>query len=507
MTDLHSLDRALALLDQNRMSALDLSRVAAIQSGAFLCAHHHAKFDLSKSGLCPVCGVPDTVQHRICCCPQFAAARAEHAWVVEEWHLLPVCLSHLLPPENPFLPELVRELRAIVDSTAAFHSLDSVKGRQNLFSDGSCLWPEIPELALASWGLISASTGKVLGCGHVAGELQTTPRAELTAAIAAVKWARHTGQSVTLWCDAKHVVDGLQYLLSGGFSPSLEDNHDLWDELQTSLAEVEPDGFWVKHVPSHIDINRCESPLEEWVAVHNQHADQVAGIANRNRPHSLAQVRDRALAHHLRTVRTIRALRSIFCAIAAVPADTAQGQAEYVERIVGVSEPVVCEEPLVDQLPVGWMRQLSGQTLKVPQAFIESVWHFILRQDMSSEVKRRVSFLELVFMVHFTHGLVSPAICPRSGGWVEAQQVPFRPERLNLAVQLKLFRDAAALVLRMCGLRHLMVSGISLVDCGVVRPCDGLVMGVVVSEFFDAREGLSSFAARRPIPCARSSST
>ena len=151
MVGLTSLDRTLVTLDSGRLSALDLGRVAAIQSGAFLLGHHHAKFDLSKSRLSSVCNVPDTIEHRICHCAQYAAARVEHAWVVDLWHALPLCLSHhLLPPRNPFLGEVAAYLYTLPDSTACFHSLHVTSGRQNLFSDRSCLRADIPELALAS---------------------------------------------------------------------------------------------------------------------------------------------------------------------------------------------------------------------------------------------------------------------------------------------------------------------------------------------------------------------
>ena len=500
MVGLNSLDRTLATLDFGRLSALDLGRVAAIQSGAFLFGQHHAKFDMSKSGLCSVCHVPDTVEHRICHCSQYAAARSEHAWVVDLWPALPLCMSHhLLPPRNPFLSDVAAHLHALPDSTASFHSLHVTSGRQNLFSDGSCLWPDIPELALASWGLVSASSGKVLGCGHVCGELQTTPRAELTAAIAAVKWANCTRRQVTLWCDAKHVVDGLHYLLMGGDSPGTQDNHDLWEELQALLTELQPDFFWVKHVPSHLDARRCDSPLEEWIAQHNQHADRVAGLANCNRPQSFVTVHAQALEHHFSTAKVLRALRALFCAVADTSLGARAAEPEDVERILGVGAPVHCEESLADQLPVGWRQQLSVQSMRVPQAFVESVWEFILRHDVSSELKRQVSLLELIFMNIHAGEISFPAVCPHTGGWVLAHQVPFRPEKLTLAVQLKLFRDAVTSVLRMCGLSHLLVRGVSLVECGVTRPCDCLSIGVDVTELFEARLSLSSFAARRPI--------
>ena len=62
------------------------------------------------------------------------------------------------------------------------------------------------------------------------------------------------------------------------------------EQLQRSPAE----DFIIKHVPSHLAGSRCESPFEEWIAEHNQHADRVAVMANQNRPEALAQAHARA---------------------------------------------------------------------------------------------------------------------------------------------------------------------------------------------------------------------
>ena len=145
---------------------------------------------------------------------------------------------------------------------------------------------------------------------------------------------------------------------------------------------------------------------------------------------------------------------------------------------------------------------VSELDLRVPHAFVAAVWEFILLQDMGSELKRQVSLLELFFMNIHAGSISFPAACPHTGGWVSAHTVPFRSEKLTLPVQLKLFRDAVTSVLRICGLSHLLIRGLSLVDCGVTRPCDGLRIGVSVSDLFEARVSLSSFAARRAIRTA-----
>ena len=78
MPDLDSLDVCVLRHDVGRLSTLDAARLAALQSGAFMFEKAHARFDLTESGLCPLCQLPDTHEHRVCFCPRFATARAPH---------------------------------------------------------------------------------------------------------------------------------------------------------------------------------------------------------------------------------------------------------------------------------------------------------------------------------------------------------------------------------------------------------------------------------------------
>ena len=400
MADLRSLDRPLAKLDHARMNALDLSRMAAIQSGAFLFSHHHAKFDLTQTGLCSLCQVPDDVQHRVCHCPKYRAARAPHQWAVDLWPVLPVCLTHhLLPLANPFLMDFAALLRCQSDCTAWFSSLEFRSGRQCLFSDGSCSWADVPELALASWGLIHANTGKVLGCGPVAGEHQTVPRAEMTAALAAMKWTVATKQAVTLWCDARAVVDGIQMLQGQVTSTDFAENEDLWQLLEEQLRQIPAEDFIIKHVPSHLLGSKCESPFEEWIAEHNQHADRVAVMANQNRPEVLAQAHTRAVRYHCHQAALIRAFRSILFSIAAEDTDHICDNPEPHESIPGPSALVWNTIALVDQMPIGWTLQAANFPADLPRSFVTAVWSMILQLDVQHDLKRRVSFIELVFLV------------------------------------------------------------------------------------------------------------
>ena len=209
MKGLSGIDQSLLSLDQGCLSALDLARVRALQSGAFWTSSSQCKFDLSKSPLCSVCHVPDTPEHRCLECSKFTC-RADFGWVCSVWPSLPLCTSHhLLCPSNPHLPGLRAMMHALRDPCSGFVSRVVAPGRQNLFTDGACTQSGLAGVALAAFGVINASTEQIVACGHVAGIWQTAPRAELSAVLTALNWANAMQVAVTIWCDAKHVVTGL----------------------------------------------------------------------------------------------------------------------------------------------------------------------------------------------------------------------------------------------------------------------------------------------------------
>ena len=120
--------------------------------------HLQAKFDVSKTGLCRHCQVEDTHEHRVRFCPLFAAIRKDHQWVCDAWPALPLCLTHhLLPPVCPLESDVRAYLHSISDFRHHIVDFHPSAGRQHLFTDGSCLYPTHPTLALASWAVVTLS--------------------------------------------------------------------------------------------------------------------------------------------------------------------------------------------------------------------------------------------------------------------------------------------------------------------------------------------------------------
>ena len=311
MHDLDGIDPGLLRADVNGLSALDTARYAAVRSGAFLFDHVQSKFDLCKTGDCDLCNVPDTAEHRVYVCPRFRAPREPHQWVCARWSSLPTCVTHhLLPPENPHLPSLRRLLHAQPDLSGCFFSPGTGLGWQHLFTDGSCCDTWGADFSLAAWSVIHAQLGCAFACGPVPGILQTAPRAETWALIAAAKWAIKVALPCLVWSDCLNVVDGVGALQSGQ-SFAAHADADLWDILASLLAQLDPATFLVRHVPSHLDAELTTSPFEDWLACHNGHADTLATFANSNRPQQLMDVYQAALRYHIDMLQVLRALRGI----------------------------------------------------------------------------------------------------------------------------------------------------------------------------------------------------
>ena len=184
MHDLQGINHALTFLDRSTLTPLELGRLMALQSGAFLSDWNHAKFDKSKEPICPQCLVPNTQRHWFRC-PAFAALREEVPDPFDWLDGAPDCLVyHLLVPRSSFDYEVKHYFQHLGDTTNQFHSLPG-EGTQHLFSDGSMFADYPPILNRGSWSLVNATTGHVLGFGHLPGLVQSIARSELTGVIAA----------------------------------------------------------------------------------------------------------------------------------------------------------------------------------------------------------------------------------------------------------------------------------------------------------------------------------
>ena len=501
MHDLQGIDLALLRAVQSKLTALDSARLAAVQSGAFLSGQQHSHYDLSKSGLCPHCQVPDTVEHKIRACPAYAAARGEHAWVLDLWDELPTSLTHhLLPPANPHLPGLRTLLQAGADTTGIFFSSGIGSGWQFLFTDGSCREYGHADFALAGWGVILANTAEAVACGTVPGLLQTAPRAEILALTAAARWALHSGLPCIVWTDAANVADGVSLLQDTGCLPGHADS-DLWERLAGFLGQLDSRRFLVRHTPSHLDLSLTESPVEDWLATHNNHADVLAGFANTNRPQVFLETHLKAFQYFEDTLCILKALRAIFFGIAAqqqgAAGHNADGEGDDHDGLPVL--PFGAVERRLDleaSLSLNWTEALLSAAPDLPRYFVRGLCNFVFRLDANAEYAYALSWLELVFLLHVSEDCRYP-VCDCRGQWIDPATLAFPPAEHTVAARLALVRRALRPALRCLGLDRLLVQGIDLLSLGVRFPLDGLTIGVDTTLLLQARTSLGRFVQGR----------
>ena len=500
MHDLEGIDPSLLQADVAGLSALDAARLAAVRSGAFLFDHMQSRFDLTKTGICEHCGVEDDPEHRVCHCPKFQEARSPHEWVCPRWHSLPKCMTHhLLPPDNPHLPAVRRLLQGLGDFSGVFACSGFGTGWQHLFTDGSCSDVWSPDFSLAAWGVIHSQHNAALACGPVPGILQTAPRAEMWAVIAAAKWAVYHALPCFVWSDCLNVVEGIKVIQAGSDIEYAADT-DLWDILKELLAQLDPGSFRVCHTPSHLDASLTESPWEDWLARHNGHADTLATTANANRPQVLLEAYQAALHYHTDTLQVLRALRSIYFGIA----DAGQSKSRHSEQAPQesgdqeqpLSVPRRCEIEAV--VPVGWMQQVAACVTDLPSDFVLDLCRFVFVQDSAAEQAFEVTWLELVFMLEASGGFVYP-VASVKGGWVSPASVAFLPPPPTVAGRLTIVRRALRQALKCLRLQCLFVSGVDRSDLGVGFPLDGIVFGAEGSLLLRARAALGRFAQGRRV--------
>ena len=404
------------------------------------------------------------------------------------------------PPAScqPHLPRLRALLAGLVDCTGWFHSSGSQSDWHHLFTDGSCDHSVHADFALAAWAVVSATDEQPASCGPVPGLMQTAPRAELLAMISAAHWALKFHKRCIVWADALGVVKGVADIRN--LTRRSDDNDDLWDVLESLLQQMPAEDFLVRHVPSHLCTTRTESPFEDWIAMHNQHADTLAGIANRNRPWSLQTCRQQALDHYYSMLQIQRSLRAVFFGIATAklsdvdspePCDNEQADVE-------LESPLTRSLFLEELVPVNWKERIEATEGRIPREFLTHVCQFLLFQDDQSMDAHHVSWLELVFMLHVEGSTVYP-VAHSQGKWLPASQVAFLPLPPTVAGRLHLVRKAVREVLAIFGADCLLVQALNRVGLGIDFPLDGIVLGVNAALLQAARNLLAQFCSGRRV--------
>ncbi|CAK0818279.1 unnamed protein product [Prorocentrum cordatum] len=145
------------------------------------------------------------------------------------------------------------------------------QGRVRAWTDGSCLHPGDPLLALAGWGVrLDGLPGKSFeSCGPVDGR-QTAQRAEVWAAVHACSLARAPLEVVT---ESRFVAGGVS-ALRGGASPLEWQHGDLWEEIALHCRSGLLRARWVKSKLGRAEAAERGISEADWAG--NAAADELA---------------------------------------------------------------------------------------------------------------------------------------------------------------------------------------------------------------------------------------
>eukprot|EP00435_Cladocopium_sp_Y103_P027033 s874_g6.t1 len=259
----------------------------ALHNGTFMTQDQFQDAKQVDHDRCKFCQQPDSLEHRHWQCPATAhlrqalseeckaradaspACTRQRGWLVE-------C------PELPVFKQMLADVPEHLQ-IPSMHSQPSEKCL-DLFTDGSCLSPQVPAARLAAWAVTQA-VGPLadqqflrVASGGLPGQWQTVVRAELMAVITAVCIAKaHTGHT-RLWCDNALVVRRFRLLQQGRFVPKLtKPDHDLWMRL-ADVVHNHPFPLSIYKVASHQQ-EETEDEFLSWVFAGNTSADHAASFA------------------------------------------------------------------------------------------------------------------------------------------------------------------------------------------------------------------------------------
>ena len=287
-------------------AAPDQRTIARHIVGAFQSTAVKSQWGGASSACCPWCGCPENKWHRFVECPAFAGLRSEHSDAVEvlrhcrpEWVHAPVATL----PEVDDVLSLLFQSRPLPAGHKALVDVPAYQGCQGLtfYTDGTCLHPDAPCARHAAWALVRDVTSTdsertaalyawrshglpvpyfhVVDRGLVPG-LQTIPRAELCAALQAIRFGRAAGQKPThIVTDSAYVVHVVRQFQAKQHEQFLlkASNLDLLLQVQDAWFP----GITVSKVKSHLSPDSARDDAHLWMILGNHCVDQACDAALR----------------------------------------------------------------------------------------------------------------------------------------------------------------------------------------------------------------------------------
>ena len=260
--------------------------------GTFYTANHLRHRAQPVEANCTFCGEPDSAYHRNWVCPALESARIQcPPDVRQQIPDLPLASScHGWFPTPSLLHSVRAQLCNLPDTTWEFDFPAQVPALLDLFTDGACELPHDSFCRIAAWGVALYAPLQQrflpLAADVLPGLIQTSTRAEYTAAISAVRFVLLTRKPFRLWIDNQQVHAFLTQLFQG-HQPRISasrPNHDLKQMLGDAFTLVRSLCRGIIKVCSHQHLPGLLDVAEEWACQGNSAADSVAGSGYAQRP-------------------------------------------------------------------------------------------------------------------------------------------------------------------------------------------------------------------------------
>ena len=405
MCDLDGIDHAASFA-----SRADLDRDASellncVRDGTFYLNKIKAKYDAHFDGNCTYCalGLPDTVSHRALECPYFQSVREKFPEMTTSWMDLPIsCTHHGLIPKNPWQLEYWQLLSELSGHSVTWQSSPSGGGCQSIFTDGSCLHPGDPHMALAGWYCHNADSEQPIAAGILPSIRQTINRAELWAIMMAVRWGLHFVVDLHLFTDSQYVYDGCLSLERLQHVPEDWDNLDLWMLYWDQRRRFSGALAFTK-VKAHLRPSPHETEQEAWLRHWNHAADVGAkAIVSHGGPPRLHKIHEQLCNTAAQHGALARRAQDFLLALAQHSFKRENIPEELTEEDFNLGNFEECqlnECDLIDIFPIDYKAALtsSSEITAFGVDFAESLTKWFFELDSTADFVAPITVLELYF--------------------------------------------------------------------------------------------------------------